>query len=122
MDVYVSIYREISLTINVRPFHREGTERIRQISSRRWMRRNESRRCHLLSFVREWKTVKAYGGQVVRLIAYLHENHIRWSDHTVRDFTLYLLEKFCSHAYVNQVISAIKFYLTHVIGYRDLRG
>lgn len=65
------------------------------------------------------KTVKAYCGQVERFFEYRRQNNVRWTDQAVRDYSLYLLDRSCSHAYVNQAISAIKFYLIHVMGYRE---
>ncbi|UJF35506.1 tyrosine-type recombinase/integrase [Paenibacillus hexagrammi] len=65
------------------------------------------------------KTLKAYCGQVERLFHYVKEQHVIWSDQMIQNYSLYLLNKNCSHAYVNQAISAIKFYFQKVLQQQD---
>ncbi|WP_245608689.1 tyrosine-type recombinase/integrase [Saccharibacillus sacchari] len=61
------------------------------------------------------KTVKAYTLQVQRFFdeVLLVEKEI--NDAVVQKYSLKLLEKDLSHAYVNQAISALKFYFRHVL-------
>lgn len=61
------------------------------------------------------KTIKAYCGQVERLFTYSLEQHVAWNHQMIQNYSLYLLNKKCSHAYVNQAISAIKFYFQKVL-------
>ncbi|MEJ8303700.1 tyrosine-type recombinase/integrase [Saccharibacillus sacchari] len=61
------------------------------------------------------KTIKAYTLQVERFFdeVLLVEKEI--NDAAVQKYSLTLLEKDLSHAYVNQAISALKFYFRHVL-------
>ncbi|MEK3917725.1 tyrosine-type recombinase/integrase [Paenibacillus sp. FSL H7-0331] len=61
------------------------------------------------------KTVKAYLGQVERFFNYFKEQDMFWNHQTIHNYSLYLLQKNCSHSYVNQAISAIKFYFQKVL-------
>ncbi|QYR19648.1 site-specific integrase [Paenibacillus sp. sptzw28] len=61
------------------------------------------------------KTIKAYLGQAERFFNYIKGQHIFWNHQTIHNYSLYLLHKNCSHAYVNQAISAIKFYFQKVL-------
>ncbi|CAG7639339.1 Tyrosine recombinase XerC [Paenibacillus solanacearum] len=65
------------------------------------------------------KTVKAYCGQLERFYGYIRSTLEPWSDRTAQRYSLYLLERQCSHAYVNQAISAIKFYMRHVLNQKE---
>lgn len=61
------------------------------------------------------KTVKAYSGQVARFLDYeLHQGVRVYSAVLVREYTLLLLDQGKSHAYVNQMLSAVKFYFAEV--------
>lgn len=61
------------------------------------------------------KTVKAYCGQVERFYKYTLNLPMSWDHQMIRNYSLYLLQKKCSHAYVNQAISAIKFYFQKIL-------
>ncbi|MCU6708125.1 tyrosine-type recombinase/integrase [Paenibacillus sp. J5C_2022] len=64
------------------------------------------------------KTVKAYSGHVRRLLAYMLEergNCDQIGEADIRQYTVRMLNGKKSHAYVNQAISAIKFYCEHVL-------
>ncbi|MFC4777280.1 tyrosine-type recombinase/integrase [Paenibacillus sp. GCM10023252] len=77
------------------------------------------------------KTIKVYTGQVVRFIGYTnkllptqsHRSHqspqAQRLHNQLQTYSLHLLEQKRSHSYVNQAISAIKFYLEKVLLYRD---
>lgn len=63
------------------------------------------------------KTVKAYCGHVGRFfLAFRGEPGM---PQTIRKYSLFLLEKRLSHAYVNQAISAVKFYFHKVLHRED---
>ena len=61
------------------------------------------------------KTVKAYTLQVQRFFDEVLLNEKEINDAVVQKYSLKLLEKDLSHAYVNQAISALKFYFRHVL-------
>ncbi|WP_379133670.1 tyrosine-type recombinase/integrase [Paenibacillus sp. sgz500958] len=67
------------------------------------------------------KTVKAYCSQVERFVNYVREvdntNRIQEYSRTnrIQVYSLSLLDRKCSHAYINQAISAIKFYYQKVL-------
>ncbi|WP_458121614.1 tyrosine-type recombinase/integrase [Paenibacillus sp. Z6-24] len=61
------------------------------------------------------KTIKAYTSQVQRFIAANINHEIESHCTAVQKYTLSLLEKDRSHAYVNQAISAIQFYFRYVL-------
>ncbi|QDY83526.1 tyrosine-type recombinase/integrase [Paenibacillus polymyxa] len=61
------------------------------------------------------KTIKAYISQTERFFARLQGTEASINDATVQKYALALLEKGLSHAYVNQAISALKFYFRHVL-------
>lgn len=58
---------------------------------------------------------KAYISQTERFFARLQGTEASINDATVQKYALALLEKGLSHAYVNQAISALKFYFRHVL-------
>lgn len=62
------------------------------------------------------KTIKAYCSQVHRFHAYVQQQNT-WMDHEkmIQSYSLHLLQRNCSHSYVNQAISAIKFYAQKVL-------
>ncbi|CAM3949496.1 tyrosine-type recombinase/integrase [Cohnella lubricantis] len=66
------------------------------------------------------KTIRAYNGQVDRYMRYCaaHPAPSESSPSASRlsEYSLHLLDSQHSHAYVNQAISAVKFYLQHVGG------
>ncbi|MFK4304824.1 integrase/recombinase XerD [Paenibacillus sp. RC254] len=61
------------------------------------------------------KTIKAYISQTERFFAGLQGTEASINDAVVQKYALVLLEKGLSHAYVNQAISALKFYFLHVL-------
>ncbi|QYK68602.1 tyrosine-type recombinase/integrase [Paenibacillus sp. S02] len=61
------------------------------------------------------KTIKAYISQTERFFAGLQGTEASINDAVVQKYALVLLEKGLSHAYVNQAISALKFYFRHVL-------
>ncbi|MFK4474932.1 integrase/recombinase XerD [Paenibacillus sp. RC73] len=61
------------------------------------------------------KTIKAYISQTERFFADLQGTEASINDAVVQKYALVLLEKGLSHAYVNQAISALKFYFRHVL-------
>ena len=62
------------------------------------------------------KTIKAYCGHLKRFFIFMQTNSLNLSHQDVKIYTHQLLEKEKSPAYVNQAISAIKFYLEAVCG------
>ncbi|GGO03556.1 site-specific tyrosine recombinase/integron integrase [Saccharibacillus kuerlensis] len=60
------------------------------------------------------KTIKAYTSQIRRFFEKSPETETEINDVTVQKYALSLLEKGRSHAYVNQAISALKFYFRYV--------
>ncbi|MHA7966696.1 tyrosine-type recombinase/integrase [Paenibacillus sp. CAU 1782] len=60
------------------------------------------------------RTIKAYCGHVKRFEAFKAEGESRLS--SIEDYSLALLGKGRSHSFVNQAISALKFYSAHVLG------
>lgn len=65
------------------------------------------------------KTMKAYFGHVERFFTYITDQRLGWNDHTIQNYSLFLLSKNCSHSYVNQAISAVKFYSLKVLKQHD---
>ncbi|WP_081750781.1 site-specific tyrosine recombinase/integron integrase [Paenibacillus maysiensis] len=61
------------------------------------------------------KTIKAYISQTERFFADLQGTEASINDAAVQKYALALLERGLSHAYVNQAISALKFYFRHVL-------
>ncbi|WP_431087662.1 site-specific tyrosine recombinase/integron integrase [Paenibacillus sp. 8b26] len=61
------------------------------------------------------KTIKAYISQTERFFADLQGAEASINDAAVQKYALALLKKGLSHAYVNQAISALKFYFRHVL-------
>lgn len=64
------------------------------------------------------KTTKAYSGHVDRFFRYTASHSFTLDDRVIQAYSVYLLEQQHSHSYVNQSISAIKFFLEHVYGFR----
>jgi len=60
------------------------------------------------------RTVKAYLGHVQRFMQFVQEGRVPWDEQTLMRYNLHLQERSFSHAYINQAISAIAFYLRHV--------
>ncbi|MBE9916468.1 tyrosine-type recombinase/integrase [Paenibacillus donghaensis] len=62
------------------------------------------------------KTIKAYCSQVHRFHTFVQQQNT-WMDHEkmIQSYSLHLLPRNCSHSYVNQAISAIKFYAQKVL-------
>ncbi|WP_410511544.1 phage integrase N-terminal SAM-like domain-containing protein [Paenibacillus sp. BR2-3] len=61
------------------------------------------------------KTIKAYCGQVERFMKYTSEKSVSANHRLIQDYSLFLLHKGCSHSYINQAISAIKFFSQKVL-------
>lgn len=61
------------------------------------------------------KTAKAYCGQVDRFVAYATMHASISHDEMISAFTLSLLDRKCSSSYVNQAISAVRFFYRHVL-------
>ncbi len=62
-----------------------------------------------------FKTIKAYSGQVARFLDnQLHLGIRTYEAASLQAYTLQLLNQGKSHAYVNQMLSAVKFYYTKV--------
>ncbi|MCQ4088454.1 tyrosine-type recombinase/integrase [Saccharibacillus sp. JS10] len=68
------------------------------------------------------KTIKAYTLQVQRFFAETMVNEGGIDDAVVQKYSLKLLEKELSHAYVNQAISALKFYFRYVLKRSNTNG
>jgi site-specific recombinase XerD len=64
------------------------------------------------------KTMKAYCGQVDRFHRYLLSDEVLSGD-MMQSYSLYLLNQHRSHSYVNQAVSAIKFFMKNVVGKSD---
>lgn len=62
-----------------------------------------------------FKTIKAYCSQIDRYYRYLKEDGQAEGGAAVQRYSLALLERGCSHAHVNQALSAIKFYVGRVL-------
>ena len=60
------------------------------------------------------QTVKAYLGHVERFLAFVAESGIAWDEQVLVRYNLHLQERSFSHAYINQAVSGISFYLRHV--------
>ncbi|WP_223067371.1 tyrosine-type recombinase/integrase [Paenibacillus caui] len=65
------------------------------------------------------KTVKAYLGQVRRFYEFAESLSVAVNPRLLEEYALHLLKQHCSHAYVNQAISAVKFYFQQVAGIPD---
>jgi len=70
------------------------------------------------------KTIKAYSSHVKKFYTHWQMKQCNQSEttprHYVQKYSLYLLKKGCSHSYVNQAISAIKFYYRHILLQEEL--
>jgi site-specific recombinase XerD len=66
------------------------------------------------------KTIKAYCGHVERFSQYCDEKSINRDHQTISKYSLFLLKRGCSHAYVNQAISAVKFYSQKVLNLMEI--
>lgn len=60
------------------------------------------------------KTMKAYCGQVERFMHYMKEHSAAFNRQSLQHYSFNLLERGLSSTYVNQAISAVKFYLSKV--------
>lgn len=60
-------------------------------------------------------TIRVYCSHVERFLAYVAEKYGLWQTESLHAYSLSLLQRGCSHVYVNQAISAIKFYGQHVV-------
>lgn len=65
------------------------------------------------------KTIRAYCGHVKRFCAYHWEHESRNHESCVQQYALNLLKRAYSHAYVNQAISALKFYFQQVLNLKE---
>jgi len=65
------------------------------------------------------KTIKAYEGQVARFFQFAGEAKVAWNSYVVQKYALYLLNQSRATSYVNQAISAVKFYLHHIAGWKE---
>ncbi|GMQ60244.1 site-specific integrase [Vallitalea sediminicola] len=61
------------------------------------------------------KTEKCYISHIKRFIDYIKKDIIEITETDVKMYLSYLMEKECSHSYVNQTISSIKFLNEHVL-------
>ncbi|WP_339272567.1 site-specific tyrosine recombinase/integron integrase [Paenibacillus sp. FSL K6-1330] len=62
------------------------------------------------------KTIKAYCSQVHRFHAFVQQQNQRMGhEKLIQSYSLHLLHRKCSHSYVNQALSAIKFYAQKVL-------
>lgn len=61
------------------------------------------------------KTIKSYIGHVRRFFNYLGDGFNSIVIDNIREYTITLLSTDCSHAYVNQALSALKFLMLNVI-------
>lgn len=61
------------------------------------------------------KTIKAYRSQTQRFFENVETSSLTPSSEQVKKYALAMLEKGHSHAHVNQAISALKFYVRHVL-------
>ncbi|MGG1515692.1 hypothetical protein ABE504_09790 [Paenibacillus oryzisoli] len=82
---------------------------------------------HLLLRGYSATTIKAYLGQVERFFAYWVGKAWDWKDNVIQNYSLQLLDRGFSHAYVNQEISTIKFYAAGrlsrpLVAKRDFEG
>lgn len=118
-----------SYTITVDEVLREENDAIRQ-----WMEVNRSAKWNASSKQPHWnaewkqkmkdqlirrgyssKTIRVYCSHVERFSAYVTEKNGRFNSSTLQAYTLDLLNRSCSHVYVNQAISALKFYGRYVL-------
>ncbi|GIO97191.1 hypothetical protein J14TS5_22770 [Paenibacillus lautus] len=61
-------------------------------------------------------TIKAYCSQVHRFHAFVQQQNQRMGhEKLIQSYSLHLLHRKCSHSYVNQALSAIKFYAQKVL-------
>ncbi|XEC97294.1 phage integrase N-terminal SAM-like domain-containing protein [Paenibacillus tarimensis] len=61
------------------------------------------------------KTIRAYSGHVERFINFSNQGSDSRNQKIIQNYSLQLLNRKCSHSYVNQAISAIKFYFQKVL-------
>lgn len=66
------------------------------------------------------KTIKAYSGQIARFSQFTEEHAGTHHNDIVRNYSIELLNRKHSHSYINQAISAIKFYYKHILKQHDL--
>jgi integrase/recombinase XerD len=138
MEIFVSKRNETTLGVKFTAFIQDGISKIKKIPGRRWIPEESIwslpytlevlkqllmvfKDCsihaepQLLEECYSSKTVKAYLGQVERFFNYIKEQDMFWNHQTIHSYSLSLLHKNRSHAYVNQAISAIKFYFQKVL-------
>ncbi|WP_240941674.1 tyrosine-type recombinase/integrase [Paenibacillus sp. HB172176] len=65
------------------------------------------------------KTIRAYMGQVERFIAFSQNQNAEPEPVLLQRYTLELLHRECSRSYVNQAISAVRFYFEKVLQILD---
>lgn len=61
------------------------------------------------------KTIRVYVNHLELYSQYVKEKQYRWSGKYISSYTLHLAEKKCSSSYINQCISAAKFYFIKVL-------
>lgn len=61
------------------------------------------------------KSLKAYAAHVDRFVRYIEKERMVWRFQDIQRYSLFLLEQNRSHSFVNQAISALKFYVKHVL-------
>lgn len=65
------------------------------------------------------KTIRAYNAQVRRFSIHIQKQPIEGMTDPVQVYGLLLLQQGYSHSYVNQAISALKFYFQHVLNHQE---
>lgn len=66
------------------------------------------------------KTIRVYCSHVERFLVYVSDQYGQWQSDAIHAYTLSLLNRGCSHVYVNQAISAIKFYGLHIVQFNEV--
>ena len=62
------------------------------------------------------KTVRAYTGHMKRLAAFINKIPAELKEDEIKKYLLKLIEQGCKYSYVQQALSAVKFYFTAVAG------
>jgi integrase/recombinase XerD len=65
-------------------------------------------------------TIKAYKGHIHRFLSYTTKPVAVIDSEDIQSYLLFLLDQDNSHSYVNQALSAIKFFVLHVCRRRDI--
>lgn len=65
------------------------------------------------------KTIRAYTGHIKRYFQYVEQKEDKLARIKIESYVLHLLDQQCSHSYVNQAISAVKFYMKHVVRIKE---